>query len=259
MFMRLTKLALLLAATGQASPEDDVIVATMRLADEPSYHWSTIVSDNARTYTAEGRVLAGGYTWVRLPIVESMALRMSRSAEDTIEAVFKEPGHCMVRTPEGWVSMRDLPRRHHDWAEDNLRPYIPLRGSGNLVTRDGPRLYSNAQFAPTRPHDELAIIVSTYRGLQFEADGASGHLTNLGAQLLLVREGQEHLQPVIAAGRFRLWIQDGRVLKYYIEIEGVLLVDGAPCLVHQYATTVLDVPGSSPFEISGDICREMEL
>ena len=63
--------------------------------------------------------------------------------------------------------------------------------------------------------------------------------------MLLVTDGQKELKPVIAAGRFKLWLSRNIVKKYLLELEGVLLVDGEPCLVNQAATTIVSDIGST--------------
>jgi hypothetical protein len=48
---------------------------------------------------------------------------------------------------------------------------------------------------------------------------------DLGAQLLLVRDGQDHIKPLCAAGLFKLVIKNGIVTRYTLRLEGILLVD----------------------------------
>jgi hypothetical protein len=248
-------LGLGLASPGRSAPEDEFIVAAMRLSEDPNYRWRTAVNDNARTYVVEGRV-AAGYSWVRLPLVESIALRLPPMTAETIEAVFKGPARCALLTPAGWQKLQDLPRQHEAWDKD--QPRIRLFAAGNLRTKRGPRPYSNAQFALDSPHDELAVIVSSYHELKVEGGEASGLLSNLGAQLLLVSDGQEQLRPVVAAGRFKVWLAEGNVEKYQLELVGVLLVEGQECLVQQTSTTVLADIGRTSLAIPAPVRQTLE-
>jgi hypothetical protein len=231
---------------------------TNHLTEAPNYRWSTTVNDNARSYSVEGRMLADGCTWVRMPMVESIALRIGSTNAKTVEAVFKGPTRCVVLTPRGWKSVAELPACHSDWADNKVRPYIPMRNVGNLLTKDGQRPYSNAQFGLNCPHQELAIIVSTYCGLQIEGNEASGTLSNVGAQLLLVCDGQDQLRPVVAEGRFRLWFDAGQVQSYLIDLEGVLLVNGQACLVRQTSSTILHGVGTTSLELPEIVRRKLE-
>src|SRR5690606_30215354 len=73
------------------------------------------------------------------------------------------------------------------------------------VGEEGPqRGYSNLQFAISPPHEELGVIISSGRDLEIVEEALSGNLTELGAKLLLVRDGQEDITPLKASGSFTL-------------------------------------------------------
>ena len=115
------------------------------------------------------------------------------------------------------------------------------------------RAYSNLQLGVSHPHEELGVIVGSHDELKVEGDIVTGSLTDLGAQLLLVRDGQKYIEPVSAAGTFKLWLRDGMVLKYQISLEGTLKVhlqSGRQRVrVHQVTDTLLKDIGSTTFEV----------
>src|SRR5204862_137473 len=114
-------------------------------------------------------------------------------------------------------------RRHHEAEIDFHWHGRSLRGSGRAgraghhggdVAR---RPYTNVQFAASRPHDELAIIVSSGENLEVAGDTMTGTLSDVGARLLLVHEGQENqIQPLTAAGTFKLQVANRLVTKYIV-------------------------------------------
>jgi hypothetical protein len=91
------------------------------------------------------------------------------------------------------------------------------------------------------------------------ADGVTGTLSDVGARLLLVREGQEgRITPLVAAGNFRLQIQNGSVTRYSVQLEGVLLVDKKKkILVHQTSSTIVKGVGTSGFDVTDEIKRKL--
>lgn len=236
--------------------ENGVILAAMKLEETSNYSWRTTISDDARTYVIEGHAEAGGYARVRLPLTSELALRMKWTPDETVDAIFKGRDQCVVRTRDGWKTPGELPARDDDWRDS--QPFIRMHAANNLVTAKGIDAYSNAQFGLNRPHEELAIIVSCFHHLQISGNTATGDLSNIGAQLLLVTDGQDQLKAVVAAGRFKLWLGSGRVEKYQLQLEGVLLKDNQPCLVHQLSSTVVDKIGTSLVEVPEAVRQKFE-
>src|SRR5262249_32146242 len=73
----------------EAGPTDRVILAAMKLSEQPNYTWISTISDDARTYDIEGKTDGRGYTWMRLPMVKAIAQRLGREAESDQEAFFR--------------------------------------------------------------------------------------------------------------------------------------------------------------------------
>ena len=127
------------------------------------------------------------------------------------------------------------------------------RGSAGGVRDNEERNYSNLQLAISPPHEELGVIVSSHSEFKVEGDVVSGTLTDLGAQLLLVRDGQHTLTPVRAAGAFKLWLREGAVAKYQVRLEGILSIETPngrrQIAVHQVTNTIVTAVGTTTFEL----------
>jgi hypothetical protein len=222
---------------------------------------------------------------MRLPMVKSIAQRLGRDADTEIEVVFRGSSACVLRTNRGWQTLKELPKRAPDWNDEIEywpTPIAPAPGGywgrGALMPNNDPfdpfpmalqtvpfppaeedkRPYSNAQFALSHPHDELALIVSSYLDLKVEGDVVTGTLSDLGAQLLLVREGQNQINPVVATGMFKLLLKGGLVVKYYLKLEGILLIDRKKIHVHQSSSTTLTDIGTTSFEVPDEVQRKLE-
>ena len=262
----------------RGGPGEAAIVAAMRLSEEANYSWSSTVTDDAGTYDFEGKTDHSGYTWARMPMIPSIAQRLGREAEPEIEAFFRGCDTAVIRTAEGWRSLEELPRKHRDWNDEDWQPVAVIpRGSstsdpfGGMGPFSPPpvviyrpsrvaknrQVYSNAQFGVSHPHTELAVIVGSHAELRVDGDVVSGVLTDAGAQLLLVRDGQEHIAPLKAAGLFKLLIKDGRVVKYLLRLEGLLEIDGKKVVVRQTSITTIKDVGKTGFFVPEEAWRKI--
>ena len=266
-----------LPAAFALDPADRVTLAAMHLAEQPNYSWSVAVSDDAREYTIEGKTERDGYTWMRLPMVKAVAQKLGRTAEPDVEAYFRSGSEFVLRAEGGWRTWNELPKRHPDWRDDMDTWSVSTRstpwGSAMIVHSDPfdpsqvvifqppPRSddppYSNAQFAMSRPHEELAVIVSSCTYLEVEGDEAVGVLSDLGAQLLLVRDGQHHITPLVAGGTFRLLMRDGVVTRYQLHLEGLLAIDRDEVKVHQRSTTEISTVGETRLLVPAEVRRKL--
>ena len=266
-------LVVLLGARGSyANPTQDAIIAIMRLSDQPNYTWVATVSDDARTYDIFGKTIRGGFTHVKMPVINSVRRKLGRSVTDTqIDLIFRGNVECVIETDEGWRRPAELPMSSWNASESRrLRasvapgsvfgiPRGSIQGSTihqpKVVDRNAgaARTYSNLQLALSHPHEELGVIVGSHNELRIEGELVTGTLTDLGAQLLLVRDGQEYIEPIAATGTFKLWIRDGIVSKYQITLEGMLnvhLQSGRRRVeVHQVTDTILKDVGTTAFEV----------
>jgi hypothetical protein len=261
------------SAAGRAGPAEAAILAAMKLSDEANYSWVSTVTDDARTYDIEGKTERGGFTWVRLPMIDSIARRLGPHADTEIQAVFRGAGGVML-TESGWKTLAELPDRDHAWrgryvaggggmamGAGSLLHHDPFGRNGVYALPPRPEeksgRYSNAQFGVSFPHEELGIIVSSCPDFHVEGETASGVMSDMGAQLLLVRDGQEDVTPVAAAGRFQLWLRGGRVRKYTVQLEGILLVRGRRIGVQQTAMTEVRQVGETAFVVPEEARRKL--
>jgi hypothetical protein len=275
-----------LAAVARGGPAESAIMAAMRLSDQPNYSWVATVLDDARTYDIHGKTNRDGYSRVKMPMINSVRRRLGRSVMDTdIEAIFKGNQRCVLHTDEGWKKVDELPwyteEEPPDFGGVRTSPrggkpsmgipagtHIPSsssigahRGSSRRGSDDEEPRYSNLQLGITHPHEDLGVIVSSHQDWVVDADGVSGTLTDLGAQLLLVRDGQKEIEPRRAAGTFKLWIRDGMVVKYTVKLEGVLSVQTKMgrrnVEVHQTVNTTLKDIGTTRFEVPDEARRKL--
>lgn len=260
------------ALCGRAGPVETSIVATMRLSEQPSYSWVATISDDARTYDVLGQTVRGGLTRVRMPVINSVRRQLGRSTTDTqIDLIFRGNVECVVETDDGWKRVSELPPTPPNEVQTSaagtsiLVPGLPwpAGGSGRIRIasgsgpRDaGPRSYSNLQLGISHPHEELGVIVGSHREWKVEGDVITGELTELGAQLLLVRDGQENIMPLNARGTFKIWLRDGMVAKYQVTLAGTLRVTVASgrkeIQVNQLSETVLKDIGTTTFEVPAE-------
>ena len=261
------------AACLHAGPVDDAIVAIMQLSDHTNYSWTSTVTDDARTYEIDGKTVREGYTHVRMPVINTVRRKLGRDiADNRIEMIFRGNTACVLRTEEGWFRPDELhaPPPVADLAggPGSSRSIIPgpiagpgrpsRRGKMAVHASDDPRRYSNLQLAISPPHEELAVIVGSHVELQVDGDVATGRLSDTGARLLLVRDGQHRIEPVQATGSFKIWIRDRAVARYQLDLQGTLRVatgaNASVVAVQQRSTTLVHDVGRISFLLS-DIAR----
>jgi hypothetical protein len=221
-----------------------------------------------------GRTIRGGFTLVKMPVVNTVRRRLGRSVTDTqIDLIFRGNVDCVIDTDRGWKKPADLSLPEEEIDEDasvSAGSSIPGIGSMNGgVTLPQPRKrpspeerhYSNLQLAICHPHEELGVIVSSHHEFKVEGDIVTGTLTDLGAQLLLVHDGQKDITPVAAAGTFKLWLRDGMVAKYQVRLEGVLDIatpkGRRKIEVHQTVETILKDIGTTSFEVPDSARKQL--
>lgn len=265
-----------------ANAKDAAIVAAMRLSDEPGYSWVATISDDARTYDINGKTTREGFSWVKMPVINSIRRRLHRSVTDTdVELFFRGNVACVIATDDGWLKPDELPLT----AESDPDPML-LSGSKRrsriggaqgspggdtsilrVPTPSRPeekdrRGYSNLQLAVSLPHEELGVIVGSHQDFNVEGDVASGTLTDIGAQLLLVRDGQKEITPLQASGTFKLWLRDGIVTKYQVRLQGILAVEtpnGTKKInVQQTTDTVLKDIGTTKLDVPAQVRAKLK-
>jgi hypothetical protein len=279
--LRFTVAGWILSGAGAAAaPADQLVLVGMRLSDEASYSWSSVISDDADTYEIKGRTERDGGTWQCQPLPRALARRVGRAVGSDCEAFFLGPERWVIATEHGWRRLDELPRRHRNWHDDDDQGYYVVRSAPSIFDpgpgdpgfdpwgqsaliyvppaheSDAPR-FSNYRFGLALPHEDLAIVVNNAREVIADGDTLSGTLSDLGAQLLLVRDGSGHANPLVGAGTFKLWIQDGLVVKYSLHLGGVVAVKKKQILVQQQSTTVITRVGLTTCEVPDEVRRRL--
>jgi hypothetical protein len=273
-------LTIFAAMSLRAHTVETAIVAAMKFSEDPNYSWTCTISDDAQTYDIEGKT-ERGFTWQRQPMPKGIARRLGRGAGRELEAIFSRPLRYVIRTDSGWKALQELPKQDREWTDDQWiyvpvpvvrGPDMPADGSEGdrfglppavyipvmpQIDDDQGKTYSNAQFALALPHDELAVMVSSHADFIVEGNVASGTLTDLGAQLLLVHDGHEYIRPVTGGGRFKLWLNRGVVEKYLVELAGIVVVDRKAVYVRQKSMTVIKDVGTTKVEVPADARRRL--
>ncbi len=210
--------AAIFASLAHGTPVDDAIVAAMKLADQPNYSWTANVVRDARSYTVEGKTIVGGFTQVIVPASVAMPAnpemrgRVGRGSSDSnVAAIFKGSETHVVETAEGWMTPLELASL----------PPAPRSGSGRRrgLVNDLP-----LSFAISLPHEDIGIIIGGGTDLKVEGGIVSGRLSDTGAKLLLLPPGQENVAPVAASGTFKLWINEGMLARYEVQLTGIVAV-----------------------------------
>jgi hypothetical protein len=269
----------LCASFAQAGPVEASIVAIMRLSDQPNNSWVATISDDARTYDVMGRTVRGGLTHVTMPIINSVRRQLGRSVTDTqIELIYRGNVECVIETDDGWRKLSELPPVAANDARGGpagtaiygagvstpggrVNRGRPARGPN--AHESGPQAYSNLQLGISHPHEELGVIVGSHVEFKVEGDVITGTLTDLGAQLLLVRDGQQNLTPLRASGSFRIWLRDGMVAKYQLKLQGTLQVQlpagRKEVLVNQTTDTIVKDIGKTKFDVPDEARSKLGL
>lgn len=267
---------------------ETTIMAAMRLAEQPSYSWTAIVEDDARTYDIVAKTVRGEFTHATMPVINSVRRRLGASASDTkLEVFFKGNVDCVLRTEDGWKTVDELPPSRTDDFE--LAPGTPTTSGGlgsiaggrslkhrisgrasigissrRIVRNDDlpdPNRYSNLQLAIAHPHEELGVIVSSHTRWEVEGDVITGALSELGAQLLLVQDGQTRITPLAATGTFKLWIRGGLVTRYQLKLQGSLAIETrgrqTHVTVNQVSTVSIRDIGVTVVEVPHEVRKKL--
>lgn len=233
----------------------------MRVAEAPNYSWITTAADDTSSYTLEGRTETAGRTWLKIPSTPAMAEALGLPDEPYLEALYTSRSTFWLRGAQGWVSQEELEWGDPGPAFDSFalargRPAgrmgtlgapLPNRMPGRSAsTRDNTlRLPGDIHNGLTPPHEELGIIVSTFLDLQVQPNFASGKLSELGAALLLFREGQPDTNPLGASGIFRLWFKDSRLIRYQLLLEGLVVRGRKTVPLRTSSTTIIRDVGTT--------------
>ncbi len=226
--MKLFALALLtLGFVGRtvAGPTEDVLAAAVKVMDAPNYAWTYTLMQDTRSETLEGKSDHSGVSIVTMPMAPIVARMLGfpeRDSEQSLLAIFKGGDNCVIKTASGWKKPGDI-TGSLERGRDSSSGSIPGSFGGMRHRRangSGRGATLALDFSINPPSDEIAIIVANYTELKVDGATVTGKLSEEGAKLLLVRPGQKDLVPRTATATFKLWLKDGKLESYEIEVEG---------------------------------------
>jgi hypothetical protein len=252
------------AAAASAGTAESAIIAAMKLSEHPNYSWFSMFDESSGSFEIEGKTTPGA-TWVRMPMPPSLGRQLGRDADTQLEAYFNDQRVGVVRMENVWLLAGEVGAHRERESAERSRPMVRGSASGRfgiaggqsvgaapfLADNRGARAFSARAFGVTYPHEELAIIVSSHATLEAVGEIISGTVTDMGAALLLVRDGQSDVEPLTSAGSFRLWLKNGVVIKYQLKLEGQLVVSrwkkvnvtlNATTSLKEFGTTRVDIP-----------------
>jgi hypothetical protein len=263
------------AAAASAGPTERAIIAAMKLSDQPNYGWFSMFDEKTASYEIEGKTTPAGVTWVRMPMISSIARELGREADTQLEAFFNLQRVGVIRVGGSWYLPGEIAMPREREIYD--RPRSMTRGSAAgrfgiaggqsigaaapfLEDKRGSRAFTILQFGVTHPHEELAIIVSSHATFAATTDDlVSGTLTDVGAALLLVRDGQSDVDVLASDGSFKLWLKDGVVIRYQLKLAGQLLVGrwkkvnvqlSSTTYLRNVGTTRLEIPDEARMKLA---------
>ncbi len=226
-------LAVISGAIVRADPVDDAIVAGMKLSASPNYSWTTSIDRGAQSTIIRGQTNSSGYsllTFVGYSLSSGSSSRSSGSGGE-IPAVFLGDSKYVVQTDGGWTTPSALPDASSSSTGNSSSGRTRGTGGGLATGRRGGNRSSRSSSSDSEtgglpplpaginlPHEELAIIVANYTDMHSDGSVATGKLTEIGVDLLLVPPGSNETPPEEATGTFQLWIKDGAVTKYEVKV-----------------------------------------
>jgi hypothetical protein len=182
----------------QAAPADDVKAAAQKLADAPSYAWTRtteIANSQFPAMPVEGVAEKGGFT-VTTTTFQDNKFQTVRKGEKVVR-----------QNQEGtWMTNEEM---------------AAARGGGG-GGRGGFGMFGAGQ---QNPAEELATLVGQAKDLKV-ADGViSGALSEEAVRQRLSfggRGGQAPAAPKNASGSLKIWLKDGAVVKYAVNVKGIV-------------------------------------
>lgn len=229
-------LALLVAPllAAAASPKDDVLNASKKLADTGNYTWDTTINNaNGGGFSMgpnEGKTEKGGYTWYSM-----------KFNDNTTEIVMKGT-NAAINTPDnGWQTRAEI-------AAANDQP-----GPGMFMVR----MLDSFQTPPKQVED----LVSKTKEIK-ESDGAYvGDLTEDGVKSLLSfrrgRNGGNGPDVSNPKGSVKFWVKDGMLTKYEFHLQGSMSFNGNDFDVDRTTTVDIKDIGSTKVTVPADAQKKL--
>ncbi len=214
--------AALAATLAHAGPADDVKAAATALLAQPSYSWTTTVELPNSNFTpgpADGQTEKGGYTVI------------THHFNDRAFSTVLKDDRRVFETPDGWMTPAELEEQ-------------------------GGRGATMARAKITLPAEDVAELAKQAQSLAL-ADGViSGELTTADAadHLMFGRRGPGITPPKNARGSVKFWLQDGRLMKYQLHLQGTVTFgpDGEERDIEIISTTVFKNVGNTKVDVPAE-------
>lgn len=218
-----------------ADAKGDLKAAAQKLADAPSYTWTTSTEmANSQFSPAKitGKSLKGSY-----------ALITSERDGNVTTAVIKgEKG--VLKTDEGWKTAEDL------------------RNAGGGGGGGGGRGMRGAMLLRTRPPADDVLRMVDKMGELKSAEGViSGDLTEAGAKELMSmgrgRQGGQAPETKNAKGSAKFWVKDGQLSKVQVKVSGTMSFNGEDRDIERTSTHEIKDVGTTEVKVPEEASKAL--
>jgi hypothetical protein len=205
----------------ESNPKDEITDAAKKLGDAGNYAWKTVVEFGNFTGTTEGKTDKEGLVGLSMTF-----------GDNTTEAFLKSGKGAVKTQDQDWQSLSELEA-----------------ASG---TEPGPRRFLIRRLQSLKaPSTEVADLASKTKELKKDGGVYSGDLTEAGAKELLSfgRRGANAPEPKNAKGSVKIWVKDGALSKYVVNVQGTVNSNGEDRDVDRTTTTEIKEVGTTKVEV----------
>ena len=205
----------------ESSPKDEILDAAKKLGAASNYSWKTVIEFGNFTGTTEGKTDKEGL------------IGLSMSFGDNSTEAFLKSGKGAVKTQDqDWQSLSELEA-----------------ASG---TEPGPRRFLVRRLQAVKtPATEVSDLAGKTKELKKDGDIYSADLTEAGAKELLSfgRRGGNAAEPKNAKGSVKIWLKDGALSKFVLNVQGTVNFNGEDRDVDRTTTTEIKDVGATKLEV----------
>jgi hypothetical protein len=209
----------LLAA--DSSPKDEIADAARKLGDAGNYAWKTVIEFGNFTGSTEGKTDKEGLVGLSMTF-----------GDNTTDAFLKSGKGAVKTQDQDWQSLSELEA-----------------ASG---TEPGPRRFLLRRLQAIKtPSTEVSDLAGKTKELKKDGQVYSGDLTETGAKELLSfgRRGANASEPKNAKGSVKIWVKDGALTKYIVNVQGTVNFNGEDRDVDRTSTTEIKDVGTTKVEL----------
>ena len=242
-------------ATGSllADPKDDVQGAVKKLADAPSYSWSTTTA-NAGGGGQGGR---GGGPSSGKATKDGYAIITRTFGENTMESVIKGDKTVMKNQEGAWQTPEEMMAAFG--GGQGAPPGGGRGGRGGGFGRGG---------AANMPAAEATALLGGIKELK-AADGViSGDLTKEAVAARLfpfgggrrggAGGGEAPPPPENAKGSVKFWVKDGSLAKYQYNVQGTMSFGGNDIEINRTTTVEIKDVGTTKVEVPEEAKKKLQ-